>query len=55
MVAFGGVARALRCAVGIQQAFAAYVPTDGGQPIAVHIGVHTATRWLRATTSSGTP
>jgi class 3 adenylate cyclase len=41
MVAFGGVARALRCAVEIQQAFAAYVPTDGGQPIAVHIGVHT--------------
>jgi class 3 adenylate cyclase len=41
MVAFGGVARALRCAVEIQRAFAAYVPTGGDQPIAVHIGIHT--------------
>ena len=41
MVAFGGVARALRCAIDVQRAFRAYVPTDGGEPIAVHIGVHT--------------
>jgi class 3 adenylate cyclase len=41
MVAFGGVARALRCAADIQRAFHAYVPTDGGEPIAVHIGIHT--------------
>ncbi len=41
MVAFGGVARALRCAIDIQRAFLAYVPTDGGEPIAVHVGIHT--------------
>jgi class 3 adenylate cyclase len=41
MVAFGGVARALRCAIGIQRAFRVHVPADGGDPIAVHIGVHT--------------
>jgi class 3 adenylate cyclase len=41
MVAFGGVARALRCAIDVQRAFHAYVPTDDGEPIAVHIGVHT--------------
>ena len=41
MVAFGGVARALRCAVDIQRAFDAYVPAEGGEPIAVHIGIHT--------------
>jgi class 3 adenylate cyclase len=41
MVAFGGVARALRCAIDIQRAFLAYVPADDGEPIAVHIGVHT--------------
>lgn len=41
MVAFGGVARALRCAVDIQRSFHAYVPTDDGEPIAVHIGIHT--------------
>jgi class 3 adenylate cyclase len=41
MVAFGGVARALRCAIDIQRAFLAYVPGDDGEPIAVHIGVHT--------------
>ena len=41
MVAFGGVARALRCAVDIQRTVRAYVPEDGGPPIAVHIGVHT--------------
>ena len=41
MVAFGGVARALRCAVDIQRAIEAHAPTDEGEPIAVHIGVHT--------------
>jgi class 3 adenylate cyclase len=41
MVAFGGVARALRCAIDIQRAVAAYVPADDGESIAVHIGVHT--------------
>ena len=41
MVAFGGVARALRCAVDIQRAFHAYVPAGDGEPIAVHIGIHT--------------
>jgi class 3 adenylate cyclase len=41
MVAFAGVARALRCAVDIQRAFRDYVPTDGDEPIAVHIGVNT--------------
>ncbi len=41
MVAFGGVARALRCAVDIQRAFHAHVPAGDGEPIAVHIGIHT--------------
>ena len=41
MVAFGGVARALRCAIDIQRAVAAYIPADDGESIAVHIGVHT--------------
>jgi class 3 adenylate cyclase len=41
MVAFGGVARALRCAIDIQRAVAAFVPADDGESIAVHIGVHT--------------
>jgi class 3 adenylate cyclase len=41
MLAFGGVARALRCAVDIQRAISAYVPRAGGETIAVHIGVHT--------------
>ena len=41
MVAFGGVSRALRCAIDVQRAFRAYVPADDGEPIAVHIGVHT--------------
>ncbi len=41
MVAFGGVARALRCAIDIQRAVLAYVPADGSETIAVHIGVHT--------------
>ncbi len=41
MVAFGGVARALRCAVDIQRALRARVPGDGSEAITVHIGVHT--------------
>jgi len=41
MVAFGGVARALRCAIDIQRAFRDYVPPDDGEPIGVHIGVNT--------------
>jgi class 3 adenylate cyclase len=41
MVAFGGAARALRCAIDMQRACHAYVPADDGEPIAVHIGVHT--------------
>jgi class 3 adenylate cyclase len=41
MVAFGGVARALRCAIDVQRSFLAYVPSEGGESIAVHIGVHT--------------
>jgi class 3 adenylate cyclase len=41
MVAFGGVARALRCGVEVQRAFCAYVPTGIGETIAVHIGIHT--------------
>jgi class 3 adenylate cyclase len=41
MLAFGGAARAMRCAVDIQRAFSDYEPPTGGEPIAVHIGVHT--------------
>ena len=41
MIAFGGAARALRCAIDIQRAFATFVPGDGDEPIAVHIGIHT--------------
>jgi len=41
MVAFGGVARALRCAIDIQRAVFAYVPATDAEAIAVHIGVHT--------------
>jgi len=41
MLAFGGAARALRCAIDIQRAFADFVPQPGGEPIAVHIGIHT--------------
>ena len=41
MLAFGGVARALRCAVDIQRAISAYVPRAEEETIAVHIGVHT--------------
>ncbi len=41
MVAFGGVARALRSAIDIQRAVGASVPEEASAPIAVHIGVHT--------------
>jgi class 3 adenylate cyclase len=41
MIAFGGVARALRCAIEIQRGVDAYVPGPDGEPIAVHIGVNT--------------
>jgi class 3 adenylate cyclase len=41
MVAFGGAARALRCAVDIQRGTRASLPLDGDEPIAVHIGVNT--------------
>jgi class 3 adenylate cyclase len=39
MVAFGGVARAMRCAIGIQRAFEDQVIE--GERVAVHIGIHT--------------
>jgi class 3 adenylate cyclase len=41
MVAFGGVARALRCAASMQRMFAAYSAAHPERPIRVHIGVHT--------------
>jgi len=41
MIAFGGAARSLRCAIDIQRAFESFVPTDVAEPIAVHIGIHT--------------
>jgi class 3 adenylate cyclase len=41
MVAFGGVARALRCAVDIQKNIRDFLPPPGTEPISVHIGVHT--------------
>jgi class 3 adenylate cyclase len=41
MVAFGGVARALRCATAMQRAFYAYSDAHPERPIQVHIGVHT--------------
>ena len=41
MVAFGGVARALRCAVDVQRAFRSYSEANLDRPIQVHIGVHT--------------
>jgi class 3 adenylate cyclase len=40
MVAFGGAARALRCAIEMQRACQAYVPPPDGEGITVHIGVH---------------
>jgi len=41
MVAFGGVARSLRCASDMQRAFAAYSDAQRDRPIRVHIGIHT--------------
>jgi class 3 adenylate cyclase len=41
MVAFGGVARALRCAAELQQTFYAYSETHSDRPMQIHIGVHT--------------
>jgi class 3 adenylate cyclase len=41
MMAFGGVARALRCAVEMQRAFEDYSLSHPDLPIQVHIGVHT--------------
>jgi class 3 adenylate cyclase len=41
MVAFGGVARALRCAIEVQRAFRSYSEDNLDRPIQVHIGVHT--------------
>jgi class 3 adenylate cyclase len=41
MVAFGGVARALRCAADVQRAFQTYSEVHLDRPIQVHIGVHT--------------
>jgi class 3 adenylate cyclase len=39
MVAFGGVARAMRCAIDIQRAFKDHLIE--GERVAVHIGIHT--------------
>jgi class 3 adenylate cyclase len=39
MVAFGGVARAMRCAIDIQRAFRDHLVE--GERVAVHIGIHT--------------
>jgi len=41
MVAFGGVARALRCAASMQRTFAAYSEAHPDRPIRVQIGIHT--------------
>ncbi len=41
MVAFGGVARALRCAIDIQRSLHQQMPRKDGERIAVHIGIHT--------------
>jgi class 3 adenylate cyclase len=41
MVAFRGVARALRCATDMQRAFQTYSESNGDRPIRVHIGIHT--------------
>ena len=40
MIAFTGVARAMRCAIDIQRAIRDCVPLDG-EKIAVHIGINT--------------
>jgi class 3 adenylate cyclase len=41
MVAFAGASRALRCAIGIQRAFADYCKKNPQEPINVHIGLNT--------------
>jgi class 3 adenylate cyclase len=41
MIAFPGVARALRCAIDIQRGFLSYVPPPRGERLEVHIGIHT--------------
>jgi class 3 adenylate cyclase len=41
MVAFGSVARALRCSVEMQREFTAYSQEHEERPIRVHIGIHT--------------
>ena len=41
MIAFGGVARAMRCAIAIQRALRDLDPPEGAEKIAVHIGIHT--------------
>jgi class 3 adenylate cyclase len=41
MLAFAGASRALRCAVAIQHAFAAYADNHPEEPIRVRMGLHT--------------
>lgn len=41
MVAFGGAARALRCAAAMQRSFREHTLAHPDQPIRVHIGLHT--------------
>jgi class 3 adenylate cyclase len=41
MMAFGGVARALRCAAELQRAFSEYSLSHQERPIQIHIGIHT--------------
>jgi class 3 adenylate cyclase len=41
MIAFGGVARAMRCAIDIQRSFRDFVPPESDEKIAVHIGINT--------------
>jgi len=41
MASFGGVARALRCAVAMQRSFREHTLAHPDQPIRVHIGLHT--------------
>ena len=56
MVAFGGVARALRCAVDIQQAFESPTSRTRAASRSPSTSASTpGTPWPRATTSSGTP
>jgi class 3 adenylate cyclase len=41
MVAFGSARRALRCAIGMQRAFAHHASRSAGAPLHVRIGLHT--------------